>query len=267
MHASVDRRDTTQSVVGHRDDHQDFSGQHRDPLHPRVAVLLAGTHGQQTGAILPSARSYLNGKISVVWAIHCATFRHTYARGLSQAAEEPKSGGAMMERTRTIARRAAVRALGADHRDGGAGRGRARRRCANRRGQDRPRGRAEHVRPAPDRRPQHPDLHRQRLRRTDRPRRPGQSGAGPRGVVEAAEPHHLAVRPAQGCQVPQRRRLQRRIGQVHPRPGDQPGDQGHHRLRAQHDRRHRDRGPLHGERRSPRRPTSCCRSAWASYSA
>src|SRR5439155_23644306 len=41
MQASVDRRDTTQSIVGHRHDHQDFSGQHHDlSLHPREAVLL-----------------------------------------------------------------------------------------------------------------------------------------------------------------------------------------------------------------------------------
>src|SRR5258705_12913804 len=30
MQASLDRRDTTQSVVGYRHDHQDFSGQHHD---------------------------------------------------------------------------------------------------------------------------------------------------------------------------------------------------------------------------------------------
>jgi hypothetical protein len=30
MHASVDRRYTSQSVVGDRHDHQDFSGQHHD---------------------------------------------------------------------------------------------------------------------------------------------------------------------------------------------------------------------------------------------
>ena len=160
--------------------------------------------------------------------------------------------------TSTITRRDALRALGLTAAAVGLGAGAAGRRRADRRGQDRPGRRAEHLRPAPDRRPQHPDLHRQRLRRADRPRRPGQPGAGPGRVLEAAEPDHLAVRPAQGGQVPQRRRLQRRFGQVHPRPGDQPGDQGHHQLRAEHDRRHRDRGPLHGERghQGPRFPAA-----------
>ena len=71
---------------------------------------------------------------------------------------------------------------------------------------------------------------------------------GARGVVEATEPDHVAVRPAQGRQVPQRRRLQRRVRQVHARPRDQPRDEGHDHLRAQHDRAHRDRRSLHGQR-------------------
>ena len=61
------------------------------------------------------------------------------------------------------------------------------RRRGERRGQDRPRGRAEHLRSASDRWAQHPDLHRQRVRRPDGARRPGQPDAGPGRVLEAHE--------------------------------------------------------------------------------
>src|SRR4029078_4364333 len=64
--ASVDRRDTTQRVVGHRDDHQDFSGQHRGLSASARGVLVGRDARPATGAILPSVRSYLNEKISVV---------------------------------------------------------------------------------------------------------------------------------------------------------------------------------------------------------
>src|SRR4030095_5814476 len=58
MHASVNRGDTTQSVVGHRDDHQDLSGQHRD-LSASVHGGLVGRDARPaTGEILPSVHSY-----------------------------------------------------------------------------------------------------------------------------------------------------------------------------------------------------------------
>jgi len=62
-----------------------------------------------------------------------------------------------------------------------------------------PRGRAEHLRPAhlTVGRNTH-DLHRERLRRADRAATPGATDTRACPVLEAAEPHHLAVRLRKG---------------------------------------------------------------------
>jgi hypothetical protein len=60
MQASVDRRDTTQSVVGYRHDHQDFSGQHHD-LSGCVLMNVAAFPGSTAGARTSPLRRELLG--------------------------------------------------------------------------------------------------------------------------------------------------------------------------------------------------------------
>ena len=112
-------------------------------------------------------------------------------------------------------------------------------------------------------RPQHPDLHRQRLRRADRARRQRQHPAGPRHRVGLPGRRLvLAVQAAPGRHVPQRRPVQRRVREVHHRAGDQPGHQvddqlaqtGDHRRRRHRGRQHRRRADQAARHHDPEPP-------------